>query len=62
MRAARAHSFERTEGYVLSSNVRMLGLAARLGFAQVESPEGPTVRLVRSELSALHECRLSHAK
>lgn len=53
MRAAQRRGFERMEGYVLVSNVRMLGLARRLGFAQVESPEGPTVRLVRRDLSGL---------
>lgn len=50
MRAARAHGFERMEGYILASNAPMLGLAKRLGFARVESPEGPTVHLVRREL------------
>ena len=38
------------EGYVLASNAGMLGLAERLGFAEVESPEGPRVRMVRCEL------------
>jgi GNAT superfamily N-acetyltransferase len=52
MRAARARGFERMEGYILASNARMLGLARRLGFAQAESPEGLTVRLVRRDLSS----------
>jgi RimJ/RimL family protein N-acetyltransferase len=50
--AARRAGFERMEGYVLASNTRMLGLARRLGFAQVESPEGPAVRLMRRSLSS----------
>jgi GNAT superfamily N-acetyltransferase len=50
MRTARARGFERMEGYILATNVRMLGLAKRLGFAEVESPEGPTVRMVRRDL------------
>jgi GNAT superfamily N-acetyltransferase len=49
--AARARGFERMEGYILASNAPMLGLAKRLGFRQVESPEGPTVRLVQRELA-----------
>jgi GNAT superfamily N-acetyltransferase len=52
MRAARARGFERMEGYILASNTRMLGLAKRLGFAEVESPEGPSVRMVRCDLSS----------
>ncbi len=53
MRAAQRRGFDRMEGYVLASNARMLALARRLGFAQVENPEGPTVRLVRRGLSDL---------
>ncbi|HET9405276.1 MAG TPA: GNAT family N-acetyltransferase [Burkholderiales bacterium] len=49
--AARAAGFERMEGHILASNARMLGLAGRLGFERVESPEEPTVRLVRRDLS-----------
>jgi hypothetical protein len=41
------------EGYILASNARMLGLAKRLGFAEVESPEGPSVRMVRCDLSSV---------
>lgn len=48
--AARARGFARMEGYVLASNSAMLGLAQRLGFATMASPEGPTVSLVRREL------------
>jgi GNAT superfamily N-acetyltransferase len=51
--AARDRGFERMEGYILASNARMLGLAKRLGFARVESPEGPSVQLVRRNLSGL---------
>jgi GNAT superfamily N-acetyltransferase len=52
--AARANGFERMEGYILASNAAMLGLARRLGFARVESPEGPTVHLVRLDLASGH--------
>jgi len=50
MRTARARGFERMEGYILATNTRMLGLAKRLGFVDVESPEGPSVRMVRCDL------------
>jgi len=50
MRIARARGFQRMEGYVLATNTRMLGLAKRLGFAEMASSEGPTVRLVRRDL------------
>jgi len=52
MQAARARGFKSMEGYILASNSRMLGLAKRLGFEDVESPEGPTVRLLRRDLKA----------
>jgi GNAT superfamily N-acetyltransferase len=52
MQTARARGFERMEGYILATNAPMLGLAKRLGFVAVESPEGPTVRLVRRSLRA----------
>lgn len=51
MGAARAAGIERMEGYILASNSRMLGLARRLGFERVESPEGPAVHLVRRDLA-----------
>lgn len=51
MRAAQARGFERMEGYILASNAPMLGLARRLGFARVENPEDPEVRVVRRNLS-----------
>jgi RimJ/RimL family protein N-acetyltransferase len=50
MTHARASGFARMEGYILASNARMLGLATRLGFVTVESPEGPTVTKVRRDL------------
>ncbi len=53
MRVARARGFTRMEGYILTSNVAMLGLAQRLGFVPVKSPEGPSVRLMRCDLSAV---------
>jgi GNAT superfamily N-acetyltransferase len=52
MRTARARGFERMDGYILATNAPMLGLAKRLGFVPVNSPEGPTVRLVRRDLRA----------
>jgi L-amino acid N-acyltransferase YncA len=51
--SARARGFERMEGYILATNTRMLGLAKRLGFAEMASPEGPTVRMVRRDLRAV---------
>ena len=53
MRTACARGLERMEGYILATNMRMLGLAKRLGFAEMESPEGPTVRMVRRDLRAI---------
>jgi GNAT superfamily N-acetyltransferase len=50
MQTARARGFARMEGYILATNTRMLGLAKRLGFVSVRSPEGPTVSLVRRNL------------
>jgi GNAT superfamily N-acetyltransferase len=50
MRAARARGFARMEGYILATNTAMLGLAKRLGFATIESPEGPSVCLVQCDL------------
>jgi L-amino acid N-acyltransferase YncA len=51
MRTARARGFKRMEGYILATNARMLNLAKSLGFTEVASPEGPTVRMVRCDLS-----------
>jgi len=49
---ARAGGFERMDGYVLTTNTRMLALAKRLGFTGSASSEGPTVRTVRRDLRA----------
>jgi acetyltransferase len=51
MQSASRHGFAQMEGYILASNHRMLRLAKRLGFVSVESPEGPTVRKVRCDLT-----------
>jgi len=53
MRAARDRGFVQMEGYILTGNARMLGLARRLGFIEVQSPEGPTVRMVRCDLGTV---------
>lgn len=53
MRAARERGFTHIEGYILATNAAMLGLAKRLGFATIESPEGPTVCLVRRDLATV---------
>lgn len=50
MQRARARGFERMEGLVLATNTRMLSLARRLGFVEMASSEGPTVRMVRRDL------------
>lgn len=53
MRTAHSRGFARMEGYILASNAPMLGLAKRLGFVRVESPEGPTVHLLRRNLGSV---------
>jgi hypothetical protein len=53
MRAARERGFARIEGYVLATNVPMLGLAKTLGFEREKSPEGPTVALMRRDLATI---------
>ena len=53
IQAARARGFTRMEGYILATNVKMLGLAKRLGFTPMKSPEGPTVCLVRRDLGTV---------
>ena len=53
MQSARARGFERMEGYILATNTRMLALAKRIGFAEMESSEGPTVRMVRRDLGTV---------
>ena len=52
MRAARERGFEHMEGFILSTNAPMLGLARKLGFQPVPSPDGPAVRLLRRDLRA----------
>lgn len=53
MRVARARGFARMEGYILATNAAMLGLAKRLGFAPIASPEGPTVCLLQRDLGTV---------
>ena len=48
---ARASGFRRMEGYVLATNLPMMSLAKRLGFAEAPSSEGPAVRVVRRDLT-----------
>jgi hypothetical protein len=50
IQCARERGFERMEGYVLATNMRMLDLARRLGFAETASDEGPAIRTVRRDL------------
>lgn len=52
MRSAQTRGFARMEGYVLATNAAMLGLAKRLGFVPVKSPEGPSVCLVQRDLAS----------
>ncbi|WP_343054480.1 GNAT family N-acetyltransferase [Pararobbsia alpina] len=47
---ARARGVQRMEGFVLAANSSMRGLAARLGFADMQCPEDPTLRVVTLEL------------
>jgi GNAT superfamily N-acetyltransferase len=53
IREARTRGFARMEGHILATNVPMLRLAKRLGFATVESPDGPSVTLVRCDLGTV---------
>ena len=48
--AARAHGFKTMEGYVLSANAPMRGLAKRLGFHDSACPGDATVRIVTRPL------------
>jgi GNAT superfamily N-acetyltransferase len=50
IQCARERGFERMEGYVLATNMRMLDLARRLGFVETACTEGPAVRTVRRDL------------
>ena len=53
--AAEAHGFRCMEGYVLSTNAPMRGLAKRLGFQESPCPGDATVRVVRRVLGSGHE-------
>ncbi|MGO4391715.1 N-acetyltransferase family protein [Variovorax sp. M-6] len=53
--AAEAHGFRCMEGYVLSTNAPMRGLAKRLGFQESQVPGDATVRMVRRVLGQGHE-------
>lgn len=50
MAAAWERGLRTMEGYILTSNAGMRGLARRLGFADGPLPGDPTVRLVRRQL------------
>ena len=50
--AAEAHGFRWIEGYVLSTNAAMRGLAKRLGFQESPFPGDATVRVVKRSLGA----------
>ena len=50
MEAARARGFRTMEGFILTSNAGMRGLARRLGFSDGPMPDDATVRLVRRQL------------
>ena len=50
--AAEAHGFRWIEGYVLSTNAAMRGLAKRLGFQESPFPGDATVRVVKRGLGA----------
>ena len=49
--AARVKGLRRTEGYVLSTNARMLGLMIHLGFTVKTDPQDATMKLVWMQLS-----------
>jgi GNAT superfamily N-acetyltransferase len=50
MEAARVRGFRTMEGFILTSNAGMRGLAQRLGFSDGPMPGDATVRLVRCQL------------
>ena len=52
MRAAKERGFEHMDGFILASNAPMLGLARKLGFVPIQSPEGPAVKLLRCDLQS----------
>ena len=49
--AARVKGLRRIEGYVLSTNARMLGLMIHLGFTVKTDPQDATMKLVWMQLS-----------
>ncbi|MDM0017104.1 GNAT family N-acetyltransferase [Variovorax saccharolyticus] len=53
--AAQAHGYRCIEGYVLSTNAAMRGLAKRLGFKESPCPGDATVRVVRLGLGVAGE-------
>jgi L-amino acid N-acyltransferase YncA len=57
--AAEAHGFRWIEGYVLSTNAAMRGLAKRLGFRESAFPGDATVRVVKRGLGASDEAAAS---
>lgn len=50
---AQRRGLQRIEGMVLADNQEMIALARTLGFATLDSEEGPTIHLLRLELAAL---------
>lgn len=54
--AALARGYIRMEGYVLSTNLAMRRLGARLGFADGPMPDDPTVRLLSVTLDTGDGC------
>ena len=52
IQGASARGLTRMEGFVLAENIRMLGLARRLGFTVQTDPDDATVMIVRLDLTA----------
>ena len=55
MSLAESHGFRYMEGFVLSTNASMRGLAKRLGFQDAPFPGDATVRLVKRTLGSIDE-------
>jgi GNAT superfamily N-acetyltransferase len=53
--AAKQRGLKEMDGFVLSVNRPMLGLASRLGFSITTDPEDATIRICRLRLDALDE-------
>jgi RimJ/RimL family protein N-acetyltransferase len=51
IQGARARNLKRMEGFVLATNVSMLGLARRLGFTVSTDPNDAMVKVVRLDLT-----------